>query len=252
MHPSGQWKINDSDFYIGGNGYVGIGTSTPQSPLDIKGTVNNESEISVLGNTLLESQTTIEGTLVYNHNAGQEKYLMAADDEGTAYWSDLPVKDAVVITGTAISGGNLNIPNNTDLYYSPNHYITLQPGRWLVKMTFLMRGASRSSNSQKLWIKLGIARRTNPSSSTNHEAYDAYRDRVNIASPVYVEALLNRKFSYTSVSGEIVIDTDTGGRFDLVVIKDELRPNGSFNWTSGDLQLSGDATENVLLAIRLY
>lgn len=247
----GLWKINENDFFIKGNGDVGIGTNTPSVKLDINGNTNNDGKITVSGDTDLKSNTTIEGSFTYNNNGSAGKYLMAKDDAGTAEWVSLSMSDAIVVTGTAVGGGNQSIPYTTAPYYSSSQYITLSPGRWLVKMTFLLRAAASTTTSQKVWIKIGLARRPNAGSGTTHDAYDKYRDRVNPSLPTYIETVLDRKYDYTAVTGDIVIDTDTGGRFDLVVIKDQLRPNNSFNWTSGNLQLNGNATENVLLALPL-
>jgi hypothetical protein len=142
-----------------------------------------------------------------------------------------------------------------------------------------MRRAT-SATHQKCWVTLGFARRSVYTSSAvaNYEPYDKYRDRDNPAWPVYVESVLDATFDYSAITGEVVIDNfavpgganPSGGtypnngfnnvtqqlsRFDLIVIKDGegLRPgnNASWNWTSGNLQLNGNASENVIVAIKI-
>lgn len=247
---TGIWRVNDSDFYIDGNGNVGIGTATPAVSLDVNGNTSGDGKISVMGNTTLKDKMTIDGSFSYNNSAQEGKYLMSIDNDGNAQWVDITTSDEAIITGTAIGGGNITTPsNNTTAYISSNHYINLTPGRWLVKMTFLLRSATVTTTSTKLWIKTGLVRNI---SGLNYEAYDKYRDKSNASYPVYIETILDSKFGYTSVTGDIVIDTDVSGRFNLVVIKDELRPDSSFNWATGTaIQLNGGASENVLVAFPL-
>lgn len=278
--PSGQWKVNTKDFTVFGDGSVVIGESSSApagTRLLVGGNTCMDGKLTVSGNTHLKGNTVIDGVFRYNYDSGDHtgKYLMAIDDKGTAEWVIPWVGESATATGTAIAGGNTNITFNSVNWYSSNQYINLPPGKWLVKFTFLMR-KSTTATHQKCWVTLGFARRTVFNSGSGHEAYSKYRDRHNPAWPVYVESVLDASYDYTAVTGEVVIDNfaipeginpDNGtiyptngfsgqsSRFDLVVIKDGegLRPgnNESWNWTSGNLQLNGGASENVIVAIKL-
>ncbi|MDR0823556.1 MAG: hypothetical protein LBN74_00555 [Prevotella sp.] len=266
---SGEWRVNANDFVVFGDNSVGIGDDS--HPADIRltagGNTNMDGKVTVSGNTMLEQDAGIDGILRYDYNGADNsgKYLMAIDNEGTAEWSVPRIGAANTVTGTAVGGSNTAIAYNSTNWYSSNQYINLPPGRWLVKFTFLMKRASNTNNHQKVWVTVGFSRRTTFNSGTTHESYDTYRDRHNPSWPVYVECVLDAHFDYTSVTGDIVIDnTATGGfnnateklsRFDLTVIKEggRLYPqnNPSWNWTSGNLQLNGNASENMLVAIKL-
>lgn len=281
---SGEWRVNTNDFIVFGDNSVGIGDDShpANTQLLVGGNTNVDGKVTVEATSYLKGNTTIDGSFRYNYDNGNHtgQYLMASDDSGTAKWTTPKVGEAATVTGTAIGGGNQAFTFNSTNQYSTSQYILLPPGKWLVAFTLLMRRATSTSTHQKCWVTLGFARRSNYTSSTatNYEPYDKYKDRDNSSWPVYIESVLDSFFDYSAVTGMVVVDNfavpggvnPSGGtypdngfnsitqqlsRFDLVVIKsgEGLRPgsNSSWNWTSGNLQLNGGASENVIVAIKL-
>ena len=304
----GSWRINEQDLIVFGNNTVAVGTDFVPDNIHfiVGGDTNLDDALTVSETTQLQASTVFRAPFRYNPDGGNPNglFIRAIDDDGTAVWAMPQFGEISILQGSAratSSDPNVTFPsltNNshgggTNFQYS-NQFIYLPPGRWLVMVTVLLRGAS-TANGQKLWVKLGFSRRNNQI-GTAHQAFDMFRDRENAAWPAYIETVLHRAYTFNNVSGNIVIDntatwrgthpetdvafldagffnrTDAGvwqaytqahanegriaySRFDLTLIRNTvgLLPGGnaSWNWRTAAVQLSNNATENVITAIRL-
>ena len=314
----GEWRINESDVIVFGNNNVAIGTdNVPENTrFVVGGNTNIDDALTVTNTTHLQQSTVFRAPFRYNYDGGNHAglFLQAKDDYGTAVWA-LPVIGEMAVVQGAATGGSIHpsfafatnaSSSGVNQFPAASQHIYLPPGRWLVMFTMIMRPATASASShQKAWITLGFSRRLSAHNATTgtivRAAHDRFRDRYNTSWPAYIEAVLNRNFSFSNTSGIVVIDNtadwqghlpaderefannsfanriigSTGNqtfenftqahadqgrpafsRFDFTVINNTVgrRPEGhiSWNWpTNIAFQLSNNASENVIVAIRL-
>ncbi|MDH6254128.1 hypothetical protein M2347_003855 [Chryseobacterium sp. H1D6B] len=104
------------DVVISSNGFIGIGTNSPATSIDIKTKGTAASPISGL---------TIQDGSQY------ENYVLTSDANGRGLW-----KPIILGLTRGVNGAGVNIPfQASSTYVYTGSYIDLGPGKWLVSIT---------------------------------------------------------------------------------------------------------------------
>lgn len=111
--PGGQFIISSPDDFIVTNDKVGIGTSTPNTKIEVKSDTPDGLRIS---------------------NSGEKPdYLMASDASGNGTWKPLKPLSSIV-SGTIYN--NVDFKNSAGGYVRVSDELTLPKGKWLIMAKF--------------------------------------------------------------------------------------------------------------------
>ncbi|PIP53272.1 hypothetical protein COX08_01900, partial [Candidatus Beckwithbacteria bacterium CG23_combo_of_CG06-09_8_20_14_all_34_8] len=110
LNSTGDIDFQDSGstiLYIGDNGNIGIGTSSPTAKLDINTYTNFSSSLNV-------ASTLTTSALKITYGAGTDKWL-ASDALGNAIWTDLPISTSYLAgNGLEMNGSTFDLGGSLD------------------------------------------------------------------------------------------------------------------------------------------
>ncbi len=214
---NGNSDANRSDaFTILKSGNVGIGTSTPETTLDVHGTFKYTDGNELLGKVL------------------------TSDNEGNATWQPLYNHRLFV------KGNSLAIPISTGNYINTGSYIVLPPGRWAVTVNFVIYCSQVLPQNRTLWLRSSFTELNQASVTYNQLSNDLFYEGA-----YQVSGIVSSSSNLGTASGTLIIENSSDTDKTYYYVAGNISQMGSGTPLPAINILYGQGGEDLIIAYKL-